>query len=110
MYTSVNSCDGLAGGLGIPNDFVLDIGDVHHVIQRVAARAQPAAQDVREHEGPEIADMGVVVDGRPAGVHPHDVVVEGIELLQLLGQGVIEPQGHVGCPISYQRCFGHSAE
>jgi hypothetical protein len=47
--------------------------------------------------------MNVVIDGGPAGVHPDDIVVERSELLHLLSQGVIEPQGHErDVLISYQ--------
>ena len=76
------------------NDFVYDVRDVHHVIELEAARGEPAAQDVLKSEGPQVADVDVVVDRGPAGVHAHDVVVEGGERLHLLGEGVVETQGH----------------
>ena len=79
---------------GMANDFVFDVRDVHHVIELVAARLQPAPQDVLERERPQVADVNVVINGRPAGVHPHDVVVQRSEVLHLLGKGVVETQGH----------------
>ena len=50
----------------------------------IAARPQPAAQDVLESERAEIADVDEVVNRRPAGVHADDVVVQGSERLHLL--------------------------
>ena len=84
----------LSGGGGVADDLVLDVGDVHHVIERVAARAQPAAQDVLKRERPQVADVDEVVDRRPAGVHAHGVAVKRSEGLDLLRKGVVEPEGH----------------
>ena len=86
--------DGLVRGRGVADDLVLHVGDVHHVVEREAARAQHAPQDVLKGEGPQIADVDVVVDGGSAGVHAHDVVMKRSEDLRLLREGVIEPQGH----------------
>ena len=86
--------DRLVRGRGVADDLVFDVGDVHHVIELVAARVQPAAQDVLERERPQVADVDVVVNRRAAGVHAHDVVVQGGEGLHLLGEGVVETQGH----------------
>ena len=48
-----------------------DVGHVHHVPHAVAVPFENAPQRVHEHECAEIADMLVVVDGRPAGVEAH---------------------------------------
>src|SRR5579883_934270 len=58
------------------------------------------AQDILSGEGSQIADVDEVINGRPAGVHLDDVVVEGFEFLGLLGQSVVEPQGHRGIFLS----------
>ena len=77
------------------DDLVLHIRDVHHVLQREAASAQPPAQHVGEDEAAEVADVGEVIDGWPAGVHADDVVLGG-KRLDLLGQRVIEAKRHCG--------------
>ena len=45
-----------------------DVGDVHHVPHAIAVPFEHALQDVFEQEGAEVADVLIVVDGRPAGV------------------------------------------
>ena len=79
---------------GVADDLVLNVRDVHHVIELISARAEPPAQDVLERECSQISNVDVVVYGRPARVHPHGVVQERSERLRLLCEGVIEPQGH----------------
>ena len=71
MYLSVYSrmLDAGRGGLG--DDAVVHVGEVHHLDDLEAARAQEAAQDVLEDEGAEIADVGEVVDRGTAGVDAH---------------------------------------
>ena len=85
---------GFAGGDGLLDDAVVHVGEVHDVIKPVAAVAQPAAQDVLEGEGPQVADVGEVPDGRAAGVHADEAILPRRELFDLLGEGVVETQGH----------------
>ena len=94
MYLRGVLVDGLVRGGGVADDLVLDVGDVHHVVELEAARREPAAQDVLKSEGPQVADVDVVVDRRPAGVHAHHVAVQRGEGLHFLGEGVVETQGH----------------
>jgi hypothetical protein len=61
-------------GCRVADDLVIHVGDIHHVIQAVAAGAQPSPQNVDEREGAEVADVSVAVDGGTAGVHAHRVI------------------------------------
>ncbi len=61
-------------GHGIADDLVVHVGNVHDVVEAESAGAQPFAQDVEEREGPEVADMGVIVDRGAAGIHADGVV------------------------------------
>ena len=45
-----------------------DVRDVHHVLDAVAQEFERATKDVRVQEGPEVADMRVVIDGGAARV------------------------------------------
>jgi len=47
---------------------VADVRDVHHVLHAMARELERAPQQVRVQERPEVADMGVVVDRRTAGI------------------------------------------
>ena len=69
LYFAVYSLHGQPSRAGIANDLVVHVGDVHHVIQLEAALPQEAAQQIDDDEGAEVADVSVVVDRGPAGVH-----------------------------------------
>ena len=78
----------------VADDFVFHVGDVHHVVELEAARAQPAAEDVLEGKGPQVADVDVGVDGRSAGVHPDRLAIRWGELFETLRERVVEAQSH----------------
>ncbi len=84
----------LALGRRVANDLVVHVGDVHDVVHLVAAIDQPAAQNVLESEGPQVADVGVIVDRGAAGVHAHGIAFERLKRLHLLGESVVETKGH----------------
>ena len=88
--------DRLLAGHGRTDDLVLHVGNVHDVVEFESASAEPAAEDVLEGEGPQVADVDVVIDGGPAGLHADGASIGGGEVFDLLGQGVIEAQGHTG--------------
>ena len=73
---------------------VVHVGQVHDMEDLVAAGLEPAAQKVLEEERPEIADVGVVVDGGTAGVERHPARVERLERLDFPGQRVVEAERH----------------
>src|ERR1700746_2176288 len=60
---------GTPAGGGVADDLVVDVGDVHDVVERDALLAKDAAEDVDVEEGAEVADVAVVVDGGAAAVH-----------------------------------------
>ena len=82
--------DGLVGGSGVADDLVVDVGDVHDVVDGEALQLDGAAQHVDVEEGAEVADVAVVVDGGAAAVEAQGVAVRGEEWLGLSGEGVEE--------------------
>ena len=58
--------DALRGG--VADDLVVDVGDVHDVLDGDALLLEKAAQEIDVQEGAEVADVAVVVDGGAAGV------------------------------------------
>src|SRR5206468_13130915 len=66
----------------------------HRLRDGVTADLQETPQHVLPEVGPEVADVGVVVHRRTAGVQTHLARVEGGELVLLTRQGVVEPNGH----------------
>ena len=71
---------------------VPDVGDVHHLGHLQPDVLHPAPQGVREEIGPEVPDVGAVVDRGPAVVHPHAAGLEGLEGLLLPGQRVVDEE------------------
>src|SRR5712692_5878319 len=55
--------------IGNAADAVVDVGEVHDVVEAEAAELEEAAKDVLEDESAVVADVGVVVDRGAAGVH-----------------------------------------
>ncbi len=80
--------DGFAGGEGVADNFVVNVGDVHDVMQREAVKAGGAAQEVDVEEGAEVADVAVVIDRGAAAIEAQGVAVGGIERFDFSGKGV----------------------
>jgi hypothetical protein len=78
----------LSGGRGIANDLVLDVGDVHDLLHAQAAELEVASQQIAPQEGAHVADVQMVVDGRPARVHAHFARNERLEGLFLARERV----------------------
>src|ERR1700732_412016 len=76
------------------DDAVLDIGQVHHLGHAVSQREQLPPKQVFEEEGPEVADVRIVVDGRTARIHPDVAHFDRLELFHLATQGVVEADRH----------------
>ncbi len=90
VYFFVYSCTVTPALRGVADDLVFDVGNVHDVLELVAALLQEAAQHVHGDEGAEVADVSVVVNRGPASVHADQVVFERVELLDFAGKGIKE--------------------
>jgi len=73
--------DRLATLGGAADDLVVDVRDVPHISDAVAACAQPAAHYVEHHQHARVAEMAVVVDGHAADVHARLAGALGDEVL-----------------------------
>ncbi len=80
-------------GIGI-RDQVADIGDVHHMFDLVTVEFQHPAQQIFEDIGAQVADMGVVVDGRAAGIQANFRGIERRELADSTGEGIKQRKVH----------------
>jgi len=79
---------------GLADDLVLDIGDVHHLQDLVSPEAQIAAQEVLKDVGPEVPDVGEIVDRGPTGVQADPTRLQRMELLQASRHGIEEADRH----------------
>jgi pyruvate/2-oxoglutarate dehydrogenase complex dihydrolipoamide acyltransferase (E2) component len=75
---------------GTVDDLVVDVGDVAHVRQVIAAEAQPARDEVERHHAAAMAKVAVVVHGHPADVHAHLVAIQRLEGFFALGERVVD--------------------
>ena len=83
-----NFLHGSALFLPLFDELIIDIGDVGHIDDLVAAVFQIAAQGVEDDQRAGIADVDIIVNGRAADV---DAILAGYlrdELFFLTGQGV----------------------
>ena len=82
-------------GIGVGGQ-VAHIGDIHDTLYVIAQITQGFFQHILHNIGAEVADVGVVVYRRAAGVHFHLVRVVGYKQLFFVGQRII--QIHRGSP------------
>ena len=53
------------------DSLVVHVREVHHPLYVESARLEVALQEVFKNVGPKVADVSVVINRRPAGVHFH---------------------------------------
>ena len=87
--------EGHAGGMGSPDRLVVDIREVHHAADHEAPLAEMTLEEILEDVGPEVADMGVGVDGRAARVEGEGLTLAGAgrDRLKLAAEGVVNLNG-----------------
>ena len=72
------------------DDLVIDVRDIHHVLDGVAFEFEVAPDQIAKNERSPIADVSEIINGRPAAVHPHFSAgrIKRNELLDRAGQRV----------------------
>ncbi len=104
--------DRLASFASAPDDLVVDVGQVHHLIDTPPRPAQRAPQQVFEQKRAKVAEVRGVVDRGAAGVQPDDLAVCGHERLDRSRHRVVEAEAiasgrwSVGCGAGYV-WYGH---
>jgi hypothetical protein len=58
------------------------------------AQPQKAPQNVDLQKRPEVADVAVVVDRRPAGIHAQRLAVGRLKRIQLSRKSIEKAEGH----------------
>ena len=87
--------DGFAVFVGAGDDFVVNIGDVAHIGERIAVLPQPAGNHVEHDQHARVAEVAVVIDGHAADVHADVFGIERDKFFFLACEGVVEGDGHV---------------
>ena len=77
-------------------DLVVHVGDVADIGDMLGAVDVPqqTEQHVEDDDGPRIADMGVVVDRRPAHIEAHMRRIEGPKRLLPAGERIVKRKRH----------------
>jgi hypothetical protein len=86
--------DGNAGLRCVADDLVVHIGNIHHVPDGNAGETQKTAQHVDLQKRAEVADVAVVVNRGPAGVHPQCFAIGRREGLDLSGKSIEKVESH----------------
>ena len=79
----------LAGGRGLVQDLVVDVGHVAHERDRIAQTQQPAAHHVERHGRADMADMRRALHGRAAHVDAHMARLDRDERFDRMRGGVV---------------------
>ena len=80
--------------VGPVDDLVVHVRVIADVGHFIAPEAEKAVDDVKDHRRPGMADMAAVIDRDPADIHPHFSLSQRGEFFFLLGQGIVDFQGH----------------
>src|SRR6202030_31791 len=72
------------------DDAIVHIGEIGDLQDVEATRAQKTTQNILENECSKIANVGEVVDGRLAGIHPHLARMQRRESLVLSSERIVE--------------------
>ena len=72
------------------DDLVFHIGHVHDVVHLVITEPQISPEDIAQHEGAKVADMGKIMNRWTTAVHPNlpAIGLQRLEWLHASGQGV----------------------
>ena len=77
--------DGFAVFRCTSDDFVVDIGDIAHISERITVRTQPARNHIEHHHHAAVAEVAIVVNGHAANIHAHVFRIDGRERFFLSG-------------------------
>ena len=77
---------------------VIDVGQVHHPLDRITARLEMPLEQIFENIGAKISDVRAAVNSRPAGVHLHRTTIR-IERTELLDFARIGIKKRIAIPI-----------
>ena len=77
-------------------DLVIHIRNVPHIFHMVRTKfmAQQPEQHIKHNHRSRIADMGKIIHGRPAHIHPHIRRIDRREGLFLAGQRIVKRDRH----------------
>ena len=88
--------DGLAVVGRRLDDLVVHVGDVADVGHRGVEALQQPVEHVEHHHRPGIADVGEVIDRRPADIEPDPTRLQRFETILAARESVVNIEGHAG--------------
>ena len=89
-----NGADIFAAFLGGGIDLVINVGDVAHVGDCRVEAAQQPHEYIEDHHRAGVADVGVVIDRRPADIQAHVFIVQRDKFFFGAVERIVDLQGH----------------
>jgi hypothetical protein len=89
---------------GLPDDLVVDVGDVPDERDVVPAVLEPAAHDVEVQPGPDVPDVRGGLDSRATEVDRDTARCERDEVTDLPGVGVVQANSHPSRVVGAHQC------
>ena len=86
------------------DQFVVDVGDVHHPSHFVAAVRQIPFDGVEDDRTNHVSNMGLGINRRPAQIHPHPRSTQRQKRLFGFAQRVVNTNGGLGGRRGGDRC------
>ena len=86
--------DGFAGIFGRGDNLVVHIGNVANIGDARIKPFEKAVEHVEDHDRTRVADMGEVVNCRPADIEPHPILLQRFEFLLGAAQRIVKMKGH----------------
>ena len=86
------------------DDLVIDVSDIAHIGDAVAALLEPALRHIEGHHHSRMADMAEIVNGHAADIHAHLTRHDRGKLLDRTGQGVVDTKGHGATRPASEQC------
>jgi hypothetical protein len=80
----------LPPGSGAPDRFIVHVGQVHDLKNAESGETEESLQEILENIGPEISDVGNVINRRTAGVEPDFARDKRLKIFVLAAEGVME--------------------
>ncbi len=87
--------------IGAADDLVIHVGEVHGVLNIIAAVFEVPADNVEHHSGHRVADMSFVVDSRAADIHLDLSRFKRLQRFLLASQRIIQLNTHLLTPSSF---------
>ena len=72
-------------------DHVPYVSNILHAMNAIASNYDESSYEVCQHEGTQISDMGISINGRSTAIHAQGLAIADLDLFLFSAHGVVEP-------------------